>query len=71
MKWNKLNKKFPNTGDNVSLIFSDGEKTYIGYEDKKQIWITSDHDENDFDVERSITHWVRLDDIKFNDFKED
>lgn len=69
MKWNRFKKSFPYTGDNVVLLVSDGENIYAAYEDHKMIWFYSETRENEELLRSRLTHWARLDGIKFRNGK--
>lgn len=63
MKWIKFSDEFPLYGENVQFLVSDGKEVWICYEEHEKLYFTSETNENEFEIERRLTHWCLLENV--------
>ncbi len=63
MKWIKFSRKFPNFGDNVKFLVTDGKEVWVMYEDHRELWFVSEVNENMDQVRDRLTHWSLLENL--------
>ena len=63
MKWKTLQEEFPDYGDNVQFLTSDGKNVYVMYGDKEELWFISETNENEYTIRNRLTHWCFLKDV--------
>lgn len=63
MKWKKLKIKYPYDRDSIKYLVSDGKQIWIGWSEKNEFFFISETSENEYNIEKRLTHWCDLKDI--------